>query len=102
MMGEQLAGPALKTEYADRETSDRARHAIAVKVEHGKIGRADIFERVHLHAIDDGEKILARQIELAHRPYQAGDFGADLSLVKRVDLVAPFGELGQPLRPRRS
>ena len=55
-----------------RETPDRARDAVAVKVERRPIRRADIGDHVHLHAVDDGEEVLALQIELPHRLRQPG------------------------------
>ncbi len=78
MMREQLAGVALETEHAHRQAADRARDAVAIEVERREIRRADVVERVHLHAVDDGEEILAREIEVAHRLVRGPRPGADL------------------------
>src|SRR5215208_1146381 len=99
MMSEKLAGFALEPEHAHRQPSDRARHAIAVKVEHRRARRANVLERVHFHAIDDGQEILAREVELAHRLHQARDLRSNSAVIKRVDLAPPLAELTQPFGP---
>ena len=67
MMRERDAGFALDPEHAHRQASDRARDAVAIEVEGGGGGGANIVEGVHLHAVDQGEEILLRQIEVGDR-----------------------------------
>ena len=59
MMREQDAVVLRQTEHPHRQSPDRARDAIAIEIERGKIRRADILRHVHFHAVDDGQKILA-------------------------------------------
>ena len=58
-------------EDAHRKPPDGAGDAVAIEIERGEIGRADIGAHVHLHAVDDGEEILARRPKRAHRLRQA-------------------------------
>ena len=76
MMGERQAGIGLHAEHAHRQPPDRAGDAVAIKIERRAVGRADIGDHVHLHAVDDGDEILALEIELrappAARPASCG------------------------------
>src|SRR5947207_1788512 len=72
-----------------------ARTAIAVGVERRQIGRADVGDDVHLHAVDDGQKILAREAELPGRIVQAAQTGGRAAVVERGDVLAPLLELGE-------
>ena len=56
-----------QAEYPHRQPPDRAGDAIAIKVESRKIRRPNVLWHVHLHAVDDGEEILALEAELFHR-----------------------------------
>ena len=76
MMRERQAGLARHAEDPHRKPADRAGDAVAIEVERRAIGRADIGDDVHLHAVDDGEEILALEIELLHRLRQAGQAAA--------------------------
>ena len=71
MMRERDAGVVLHAEHAHRKPADRAGDAVAIKIERRPVGRADVGDDVHLHAVDDGEEILALQVERAHRLRQA-------------------------------
>ena len=51
-----------------RQPSDRAGDPVAIEIERGEVGRADVGDDIHLHAVDDGEEILAPQAEVADRP----------------------------------
>src|SRR5262249_14702324 len=57
-------------------------------------------DRVHLHAVDDGQEILFGQTEVAHRLAEAGDERADFALKERAHLRPPLVELRLALRPR--
>ncbi len=52
-------------EDMDREMADRARDAGAIEVERRQVGGADVLARIHLHAVDDREEILAAQADSA-------------------------------------
>ena len=67
MVRERNAVPFIHSENADRQATDRARDPIAIEIERCVVGRADIGDDIHLHAIDDGVEILAPEPEIAHR-----------------------------------
>ena len=73
VMGERNARRGVHPEHAHAQPADRARDAVAVEVERGEIGCPDIGEDVHLHAVDDGEKVLAAQPEGADRVGEPGE-----------------------------
>src|SRR5438093_7271703 len=100
MMSKPDAGLMLEAEHPHREPSYRACHAVTIEVERGKAGRANVLDRVHLHAVDDSQEILLREIEVTNRACEAGDQRALLALVKRPHLRAPLVKLLQPLRAR--
>src|SRR5215472_16763933 len=56
-----VRGIARVTENVNREMADGARHPRAVEIECGQVGRANVFARVHLHAVDDGQEIPSAQ-----------------------------------------
>src|SRR5262249_34850310 len=96
MMGEQPAVFAGHAEDANRQTPDRARHRVAVEIERGEAWRLDTLERVHLHAVDDGEKTPPRQAEVADWLREACHQGPASALVEGVPLSPPFIELRKP------
>ena len=63
MMCEQDAVALGQAKHPHRQPPDRARHAIAIEIERGHVGRADVLRHVHLHAVDDGKEILALEAE---------------------------------------
>jgi hypothetical protein len=67
MMREQDAVVLAKTEHPHRQASDRARDAVAIQIQRRQIRRPDILRHVHLHAVDDGQEILALEIESSNR-----------------------------------
>ena len=79
------------------KASDRARHAIAIKIERGEIGRPYIGIDIHLHAIDHGTKILAPEVKSMDchgetaQPCARAGWGAP-AYIKRADIAPPFGE----------
>ena len=89
-------------EHAHRETSDRTRDAVAVKVERRAVGGTDVGDHVHLHAVDDGEEVLALQIESAHGSRQTGERRRCRAAIDRVDVGPPARQLLAPFlaRPR--
>ena len=58
MMGEREAVIVLHAEDTHRQPPDRAGDAVAIKVERGTVGRADVGDDIHFHAVDDGEEVL--------------------------------------------
>jgi len=64
---ERKSSLARHAKYPYRQSADGAGNAVTIKIERGVIGRADIGAHVHLHAVDNGEKILALKIEIPHR-----------------------------------
>src|SRR6478735_515273 len=67
MVGEQDAVFLGQTEHPDRQTTDGAGDAVAIKIERRKIRRTNVLWHVHLHTVDDSEKILALEAEGFHR-----------------------------------
>ena len=100
MMRQQDAVVMRQTEHPHRQTSDRAGNAVAIQIERRKVGRPDILRHIHLHAIDDGEKILALEIEFSNRGDVVPQPPRRMALIQRVDIVTPLLQGGQPLRPR--
>ena len=83
--------PALGiAEDMHRQTPDRAGDPVAIEVERRQVGGADVVRGVHLHAVDNGEEILAAQRE-ARAPARArrGRQVPRPAGVERLDLVAP-------------
>src|SRR3984893_14739681 len=97
MMREALTFPLRHSESPRGKASDRARHAIAIKIERGQIGRPYIGIDIHLHAIDHGTKILAPQSEgmdchgETSQPCARAGCGTP-AYIKRADIAPPFGE----------
>ena len=100
MMRQQNAVLLGETEHPHRQPPDRAGDAVAIEIERCHVGRADILRHVHLHAVDDGEKILALEAEPLHRRHVILQPRRRTALVQRVDIVAPLLKRGEPLRPR--
>src|SRR5580692_7725026 len=97
MMREASAFRLRHPESPRRKASDRARHAIAIKIERGEIGCPYIGIDIHLHAIDHGPKILAPKAEgmdcrgeTSQPRARAGLRG--LARIKRADIAPPFAE----------
>ena len=67
MMGEQDAVFLGQAEHPHRQAPDGAGDAVAIEIERRKIRRTNVLWHVHLHAVDDGEKILALEAEGFHR-----------------------------------
>ena len=59
MMREQDAVVLGQAEHPHRQPPDGAGDAVAIEIERCQVGRADVLRHVHLHAVDDGEEILA-------------------------------------------
>ena len=76
-----------------RQPSDGAGDAVAIKIERGEIGRADIGAHVHFHAVDHREKVLAPQAESLHRLRQAFQPCRRLAGIERIDIAPPLREL---------
>src|SRR6185437_11021487 len=100
MMRQQDAVILGKAKYPNRQPSDRAGHAVAIQIERGQVRRADVLRNVHLHAIDNGQEILALETELANRGKVVPQSLGGIAPVQRVNIVPPFLERGQPFRPR--
>ena len=71
MMRERKARIALHAEHAHRQPPDRAGDAVAIKIERRPVRRADVRNHVHFHAVDDGDEVVALQVESAHRARKA-------------------------------
>src|SRR4029450_4225168 len=71
MVGKRNSILLSHSEDADRQTTDRARDSIAIKVERCLVGRPYVLDHVHFHSIDDGVEILAPKSELAYRRKKA-------------------------------
>src|SRR5262249_42151454 len=83
-------------ENMDREMADGACDARTVEVEPCEIGSANFLARVHLHAVDHGEKIAATQPIAQYWPTQRrADEVVRMSRIESIDLLAPGGEGGE-------
>src|SRR6266436_7085173 len=88
--GDVMGSIALITENMDREMADGACYTRTVEVERRKIRGANGFARIHLHPVDDGEKIVPVQTKAQHRLTQRPrDKVARISCIEAVDLLAP-------------
>ena len=101
MMRERDAVLLAHAEHADRQPPDRARDAVAIKVERRPIRRADVLRRIHLHAVDHGEEILLAEREIAYRLRQRPQFRRGPAGIKWLDPRAPFRKPVPALGVRR-
>ena len=63
-----------RAERAHRQAADRTRHPVAIEVERVHRRGDDVLDRVHLHAVDHRQEILAPQVELLDaRQQRRGD-----------------------------
>ena len=89
-----------QAEHPHRQPPDRARHPVAIEIERREVGRADILRHIHLHAVDDGEEILALAgrsgAPRRRRPAAAPADGPDTARRYRRAML----QRGQPLAPR--
>src|ERR1043166_280862 len=100
MVRKPLAILFIHAKDTHRQASDRARDAVAVKIERCKVRRPDVAQGIHLHTVDDPEKILFCETEDTHRLGEARYQRPGTAFVERVDLRAPLVELRQPLATR--
>ena len=63
MMRERDAVVLGEAEHPHRQPPDRAGDAVAIEIERRQVRRADVLRHVHLHAVDDGQEILALEAE---------------------------------------
>jgi len=96
MMGEQDAVVPRQAEHPHRQASDRAGDAVAIQIQHCQIRRPDVLRHVHLHAIDDGQEILALEIKSSNRRDIVPQSRRRMALIERIDIVAPLLKRGQP------
>ena len=105
MMREQDAVVLRQAEHPHRQPSDRARDAVAIQIERREIRRPDILRHVHLHAVDDGQKILALQIEPSapkrHSPATAPADGPDTARRYRRAIAAALPAVPAAARRNR-
>ena len=98
MMREQDAVVLGETEHPHRQPTDRAGDAVAIQIERRQIRRPDILRHVHLHAIDDGQEILALEVEASNRRHDSRcNRAGGWPCIQRVDIVAPLLQRRQPL-----
>ena len=93
VMSERKTGIAVHAEYPHRQTTDGAGDAVAIEIERGAIGCADVGYDIHFHAIDDGDEILALQIERAHRLRQSAKLRRRRLAINRINVGAPACQL---------
>jgi hypothetical protein len=93
MVRERNAVLLLHAKDADREPPDGARDPIAIGVERRVVGRADVGDHVHFHAVDDVMEIFAPQAEILDRRSEPPRARDRLARVERVDVGAPAVEL---------
>src|SRR5215472_2653626 len=95
-VGNIVGSIARIAENMDREMADGACDARTVEVEPCEIGSANFLARVHLHAVDHGEKIAATQPIAQYWPTQRrADEVVRMSRIESIDLLAPGGEGGE-------
>jgi hypothetical protein len=99
MVGEQdarrpRARPNTRTDKRPTALATRSQYRSSGR----KIRRPDILRHIHLHAIDDGQKILALQVEPSDRRDVIRQASRRTVLVQRVDIVTPLLKRRQPFR----
>ena len=94
VMREGDAVVALQAEHVDRQAADGAGDAVAVEIERRPVRRADVLARVHLHAVDDRQEILALQVEALDGGGIVGKARRRLAGIDRVDVLAPLLQVG--------
>ena len=98
-----MSGGAGVAEYMNREMTDGTRHPGAIEVKRSEVRGADVLARIHFHAVDHGEKILAAQIVLPHRFVQSpGNELARMPGIKCRNFIAPGIKCGELYPDRRS
>ena len=93
MMGERKTGLALHAEHPHRQPADGAGDAVAVEIERGAIGRADVGNHIHFHAVDDGEKSSRCRSNVRTACARPGKLRRRRAAIKRVDVGAPAVQL---------
>ena len=88
-------------ENAHGKPADRARHAIAIKIEPGQVGCADVPGCIHLHTVDDRQEVFLAQPELGDDPAEGATLGVSAAGIKRLDFAAPARKPGQTFAMRR-
>ena len=90
-MRQTVAGFGIETEDAIRQAADGAGDPVAIGRQPGEVGDPNAVGRVHLHAVDDGDKILAPEAEPGDRRGQRARHRlARPAGVQAVDFLAPF------------
>ena len=89
-MRQFTAGRLLHAEDAGRETADRDGDAVAIEAERREIGRADVGDDIHFHAVDHGEEIGLSQAEGLHRSLEEARLASRPAAVERIEVLAPF------------
>ena len=79
----------LHAENPHRQPAHGAGDAVTVEVEGIEIGRADRWSDVHGHAVDDGEEVVVREMEIGHRLGEELNAGARLARVEGAQIRAP-------------
>ena len=91
-----------QTEYLHRKAADRAGDAVAVKLERRVVGRADVGDDVHFHAVDDGKESPRAEAE-SLAPLAPVHAAPTAECRRRSrDVVAPAGKLATRCRARTS
>src|SRR5712671_1968461 len=79
-----------------REMADRARNTRAVEVEHRETGRPNVFPGIHLHPVDNRQKIMSAQAIAQRRLAQCTGYEKMRPpTIESVDFLAPYGESGE-------
>src|SRR5262249_21126033 len=76
-------------EDTNAEAPDRAGDAIAIKAERLEIWGADARDHVHLHAVDDGDEIVAAEAEPPDDVGERVEACRRPPGIERVDIAAP-------------
>ena len=100
MMRQQNAVFLAETEHPHREATDRAGDAIAIQIERLGVRRANVRRDIHLHAVDDGDEILAAQAELLHRRRIVLHPRGRIASIERIDIAPPLIERGKTFGAR--
>src|ERR1700730_16057587 len=93
---DQMSGTASIAKDMHREMADGARDTGTIKVEHREIRGPNVFPGIHLHPVDNRQKIMSAQAIAQRRLAQCRGYEKMRPpTIESVDLLAPYGESGE-------
>src|SRR5215470_7894392 len=97
MMRKLETSALFHAENLDRHAPDRARDAVAILVELRKIGRTDVLDDIHFHAVDEVQQIRFPQTVTANDGDEECRSPGRRARKGALDVAAPRVEFGEAL-----